>query len=199
MRRKWAAVILCVMLWSGLGQATAGDAQAVSLTMVSEWPLIFSREPVRIEKSQVLPNGNVAVFYFAQGASTGEEVYWLEVFTAIGERVLAKQLAAFTPQPDGGMYPYAQIWVERNQFVCEYYPDITRMEVCYRSVYTLDGKIVKKEKKSTLTYGDAFYAYNVGPYILKRQAHAYDEEHADPFIALEIVHVPTGNVLKTKA
>jgi hypothetical protein len=195
MNRKLAAVWICFMLLALFYHAFAMNAEAPQLTAVSEQPLRFSQPPLRIEKAERLPNGHVVVFYFSQGEDKREERYRMDLFAASGECLLSREMGAYIP--DVSTYPFAQILIKGEHFLCEYYPDITTMEVCYGSVYTFDGRAVQADKKSTFRYGDVDYAWNHGQFILKRQAHAYDEEVADPFIRLKLEHVPTGKTLQT--
>lgn len=196
MKRRLAAALICAILLGCGFSAAAAAADTPQLSVVARQPLSFSGPPIRIEQAEWLPNGHLAVIYFSQGAQKDEELLWLDLFAASGARLLSRRLGRHLP--DVSPYPFAQLLVHSKRFICEYYPDITTMEVCFQSTYSLDGQALKADQRSTLRYGDASYARNIGQYILRRQAHGYDEEHADPFFQLEIIHVPTGKALRTK-
>lgn len=196
MKKLLAAALVCFFVFGLPGHGLASPAAAPALTLVSEHALSFSKQPLRIEKTEALPNRSLAVFYFAQGEKRDEESYWLDLFSTSGQRLLSRMFV--TRVPDASPHPFAQLLIKSDGFVCEYYPDITTMEVCFSSVYTFEGAALQADQKSTLKYGDAAYAKNLGPFILGRQAHAYDEEPADPFTRLAIQHVPTGQARTTK-
>lgn len=196
MRKALAAALICFLLTAPLGHGFAGTAEAVQPSAVSERPLPFGRQILRIEAVEALPNGNLAVLSFSQGKEKDEEALWLDLFTASGERPLSRRLGSHRPEISA--YPFAQLLIKSGKIICEYYPDITSMELCYRSSYSFTGKALRTDQKLTLRYGDAGYARNLGQFILKRQAHAYDEAPADPFTRLEIEHVPTGKIVRTK-
>lgn len=77
---------------------------------------------------------------------------------------------------EAGPVPYAQLIREQNGFALEYYPDKTSMESCYQTRYSLDRKVVKKEKRIKQRIGEASYAQHVGGYAIRYQAHGDDRE-----------------------
>ncbi|NLX83171.1 MAG: hypothetical protein GXZ04_05075 [Clostridiales bacterium] len=189
MKRLRAALLACFLLISLFGYGAVGKAAVMEMTFKQEHPLAFSRLPLRIEKVEPLPSGKLAVIYFSQGEQQGEELYWLDLFSNTGSRLLSKLLAAHIP--DVSTYPYAQILIKGNEFVCEFYPDITTMEVCYRSVFSVEGQKVKEDQKQTLKAGAAYYTQNQGPFLLGKQAHAEDVEPATPLRRWHIEHAPS--------
>lgn len=195
MQKILSALLACALALGLLGTVPVGKAAEPKLTLEKEHLLAFSKAPLRIEKVEALPNGNLAVLYFSKGEGPEEESYWLDVFSSAGEHLLSKKLASFIP--GGPNYPRAQLLIKDNKFVCETYPDVTSMEVCYRSVYTFEGKLLQSDQKSTLKFGEAAYANNLGPFILGIQAHAEDVAPPNPYRRLHIEHVPTGQTLTT--
>ncbi len=53
----------------------------------------------------------------------------LELFDAAGASLLSAALGDANLLEEGAPYPRGQVILEKNRFVCEYYPDITTMEV----------------------------------------------------------------------
>ena len=196
MRKLLSFALVCYILLGFCAPAVAEQVQVPQFNLGSEQALPFSQTPLRIDQAERLPNENLCFIYFSQGSKQGEEAYWLDLFSGTGERLLSRQFT--THIPDVSTYPHAQILIKNKGFVCEFYPDITTMEVCYQTGYDFNGKVLRKEKKSTLRLGDALYVKNLGQFILKRQAHSYDTEPVDPYLRLQIEHVPTGQMVDSK-
>lgn len=193
MRKRITMLLICLLLVVG---GTAQDSRIPLFKLMKNTELAFSQAPLRVENTVTLPRDRVLVFFFAEGKSEGEESYWLNLFNENGDILLAKEFCSFCPEDF--VFPYVQALLGEKGFTLEFYPDISSMEVYYRSAYTFDGKQVKADKKYTQKFGDAFYAQNLAPFIVKKRAHAYDEEGTSPYLDLIIEHVPTGKTIKTQ-
>lgn len=93
---------------------------------------------------------------------------------------------------EGAPYPRGQVILEKNRFVCEYYPDITTMEVYKQRIYRYTGKQVQKPTTKKLKFGAACYAERVGDYMFRMQAHSEDESDASPYRTVKISHIASG-------
>lgn len=195
MRKMMTTALVCLALFIGVHCAAQASA-ALELRLISKQSLPFSKPPLRIESTVVLSDNQALAIYVAKGDVKGEESLLLDLFHEAGNKLLSKSFCAY--RPDDFVFPYAQAILGKSGFVCEFYPDVSSMEVYYRSAYTFDGKQVKADKKYTQKFGDAFYAQNIGPFVVKKRAHAYDEEGASPYLDLQIEYVPTGKTIKTK-
>lgn len=110
MQKILSALLACALALGLLGTVPVGKAAEPKLTLEKEHLLAFSKAPLRIEKVEALPNGNLAVLYFSKGEGPEEESYWLDVFSSAGEHLLSKKLASFIP--GGPNYPRAQLLIK---------------------------------------------------------------------------------------
>lgn len=178
--------ILMCLAFSSLAYADEGG---VAAQLLYTQTLLFSKPPIRIDSVMSMPDEAIAVIYYAEGTKRNKEEYRLDLFSADGTLLLVKSFCQIEPGNDPS--PHAQIILQSSGFLCEYYPDITSMEVCYRTEYSYSGKVTGKEKKVKLKYGAAFYAEQTGDFMILKQAHAYDEPDASPYQNVEIIHIPT--------
>lgn len=179
-------LITCFTIPS-VAYANGGDVEVQSLLTQT---LNFSKQPIRIDGVVAMPDEAIAVIYYTAGTKPGTEEYRFDFFSADGHPILSKSFCQVNPAES--QVPHAQIILQRDRFLCEYYPDITSMEVCYRTGYSYSGSVVSKEKKVRLKYGEAYYAEHVGDYMILKQAHGYDEPDASPYQAVEIIHISTA-------
>ena len=179
-------LIVCFVISS----VTYADGGGVEVQSLHTQTLHFSKHPIRIDCVVAMPDEAIAIVYYAAGTKTNHEEYRLDLFAADGKPILSKLFCQI--KPGEAPSPHAQIILQKDSFLCEYYPDITSMEVCYRTEYSYSGNIVSKEKKVKLKYGEAYYADHVEGYMTLKQAHGYDEPNVSPYQAVEIIHLPTA-------
>ena len=187
--KRITAFMVCLFL-SCLVVLSGALAENDRMRLLRADPLSFSKQPISIDSVASMPDGSLAVIYFAAGSEEVQREYRLDLFAPDGVPLLSKSFGQFNIELDP--YPFAQIILQSDGFLCEYYPDITSMETCFQTAYGNAGKATGKEQKKKLPYGTAAYAERVGGYMVKKQAHAADERDASPYQAVEIVHIATG-------
>lgn len=177
---------LCFML------IASASANSAPIRLMRMNPLAFSKQPTRIESVTPTPDGSFAVVYFADSDTAGLQEMRLELFDAVGTSLLSVALGEANLLDEGEPYPRGQVILEKNRFVCEYYPDITTMEVYKQSIYRYTGQRVQKPTTKKLKFGAACYAERVGDYMVCMQAHSEDEIDASPYRTVKISHIASG-------
>lgn len=177
---------LCLMLCAN------ASADSAPMQLMRMNPLAFSKQPTRIESVTPTPDGGFAVIYFADSDTAGLQEMRLELFDAVGTSLLSAALGDANLLEEGALYPRGQVILEKNRFVCEYYPDITTMEVYKQSIYRYTGTRVQKPTTKKLKFGAACYAERVGDYMVRMQAHSEDESDASPYRTVKISHIASG-------
>lgn len=180
------SLTLCLLLLAG------ASADSASMQLMRMNPLAFSKQPTRIESVTPTPDGSFAIIYFADSDTAGMQEMRLELFDAAGASLLSTALGDANLLEEGAPYPRGQVILEKNRFVCEYYPDITTMEVYRQRIYRYTGKQVQKPTTKKLKFGAACYAERVGDYMVRMQAHSEDESDASPYRTVKISHIASG-------
>ena len=180
------SLTLCLLLLAG------ASADSAPMQLMRMNPLAFSKQPTRIESVTPTPDGSFVIIYFADSDTAGMQEMRLELFDAAGASLLSAALGDANLLEEGAPYPQGQVILEKNRFVCEYYPDITTMEVYKQSIYRYTGKQVQKSTTKTLKFGAACYAERVGDYMVRMQAHSEDESDASPYRTVKISHIASG-------
>lgn len=180
------SLTLCLLLLAG------ASADSAPMQLMRMNPLAFSKQPTRIESVTPTPDGGFAVIYFADSDTAGLQEMRLELFDAVGTSLLSAALGKANLLDEGEPYPRGQVILEKNRFVCEYYPDITTMEVYKQSIYRYTGTRVQKPTTKKLKFGAACYAERVGDYMVCMQAHSEDESDASPYRTVKISHIASG-------
>lgn len=193
--KKMVGWLICVLaLWMAAWPAMA-EQDAIRLRLMDANQLTFSKLPKDIKSITPMPDGGVAVFYLPSAPKEGQQEYRLDVFAADGMRLLAKNLGrSKVAESESGPFPYGQIILQSDRFLCEYYPDITTMEVYRQTAYRYNGKAIGKEKTRRLKFGLATYATPVGDFMVRTLAHAGEDPYPTPipYRTTEIIHIPTG-------
>lgn len=177
---------LCLMLCAN------ASADSAPMQLMRMNPLAFSKQPTRIESVTPTPDGSFVIIYFADSDTAGMQEMRLELFDAAGASLLSTALGDANLLEEGAPYPRGQVILEKNRFVCEYYPDITTMEVYRQRIYRYTGKQVQKPTTKKLKFGAACYAERVGDYMVRMQAHSEDESDASPYRTVKISHIASG-------
>ena len=177
---------LCLML------CASASADSAPMQLMRMNPLAFSKQPTRIESVTPTPDGSFVIIYFADSDTAGMQEMRLELFDAAGASLLSAALGDANLLEEGAPYPRGQVILEKNRFVCEYYPDITTMEVYKQRIYRYTGKQVQKPTTKKLKFGAACYAERVGDYMFRMQAHSEDESDASPYRTVKISHIASG-------
>lgn len=180
------SLTLCLLLLAG------ASADSAPMQLMRMNPLAFSKQPTRIESVTPTPDGSFAIIYFADSDTAGMQEMRLELFDAAGASLLSAALGDANLLEEGAPYPRGQVILEKNRFVCEYYPDITTMEVYKQRIYRYTGKQVQKPTTKKLKFGAACYAERVGDYMVRMQAHSEDESDASPYRTVKISHIASG-------
>lgn len=180
------SLTLCLLL---LASASADSAPMQLMRMN---PLAFSKQPTRIESVTPTPDGSFAIIYFTDSDTAGMQEMRLELVNSAGASLLSAALGEANLLEEGALYPHGQVILEKNRFVCEYYPDITTMEVYKQSIYRYTGTRVQKPTTKKLKFGAACYAERVGDYMVRMQAHSEDESDASPYRTVKISHIASG-------
>ena len=177
---------LCLMLCAN------ASADSAPMQLMRMNPLAFSKQPTRIESVTPTPDGGFAVIYFADSDTAGMQEMRLELVNSAGASLLSAALGEANLLDEGALYPHGQVILEKNRFVCEYYPDITTMEVYKQSIYRYTGTRVQKPTTKKLKFGAACYAERVGDYMVCMQAHLEDESDTPPLRTVKISHIASG-------
>lgn len=180
------SLTLCLLLLAG------ASADSAPMQLMRMNPLAFSKQPTRIESVTPTPDGSFVIIYFADSDTAGMQEMRLELFDAAGASLLSAALGDANLLEEGAPYPQGQVILEKNRFVCEYYPDITTMEVYKQSIYRYTGKQVQKSTTKKLKFGAACYAERVGDYMVCMQAHLEDESDTPPLRTVKISHIASG-------
>lgn len=128
-------------MMGGMAGAQASTDNA-SMQLIRMNPLAFRKEPVELYSVTHTPNGSFVVIYFTEGEKSELQEMWMELFDSVGTSLLSAKLGEF--DPNGEKIPHGQIILKKDRFICEYYPDITSMEVCTQTVYRYTGKRIQK-------------------------------------------------------
>ena len=190
MKRLLGLLLAMMVMMGGMAGAQASTDNA-SMQLIRMNPLAFRKEPVELYSVTHTPNGSFVVIYFAEGEKTELQEMWMELFDSVGTSLLSAKLGEF--DPNGEKIPHGQIILKKDRFICEYYPDITSMEVCTQTVYRYTGKRIQKPTTKKLKFGAAPYAQHVGDYMVEKQAHSEDET---PFRTVKIIHIASGKSKK---
>lgn len=190
MKRLLGLLMAVMVMMGGMAGAQASTDNA-SMQLIRMNPLAFRKEPVELYSVTHTPNGSFVVIYFAEGEKTELQEMWMELFDSVGTSLLSAKLGEF--DPNGEQIPHGQIILKKDRFICEYYPDITSMEVCTQTVYRYTGKRIQKPTIKKLKFGAAPYAQHVGDYMVEKQAHSEDET---PFRTVKITHIASGKSKK---
>ena len=142
---------LCLML------CASASADSAPMQLMRMNPLAFSKQPTHIESVTPTPDGSFVIIYFADSDTAGMQEMRLELFDAAGASLLSAALGDANLLEEGAPYPRGQVILEKNRFVCEYYPDITTMEVYKQRIYRYTGKQVQKPTTKKLKFGAACY------------------------------------------
>lgn len=177
---------LCLMLCAN------ASADSAPMQLMRMNPLAFSKQPTRIESVTPTPDGSFAIIYFTDSDTAGMQEMRLELVNSAGASLLSAALGEANLLDEGALYPHGQVILEKNRFVCEYYPDITTMEVYKQRIYRYTGKQVQKSTTKKLKFGAACYAERVGDYMVCMQAHSEDESDASPYRTVKISHIASG-------
>ncbi len=193
--KKFTVWLVCLLVaWLMAFPAMAED-DAIRPRLLDTCALTLSKQPTNIKSITPMPDGGVAVFYLTSAPKKGQQEYRLDVFAVDGTRLLAKNLGrSKVAESESGPFPYGQIILQSDRFLCEYYPDITTMEVYRQTAYRYNGKAIGKEKTRRLKFGLATYARPVGDFMVRTLAHAGEEPYptAIPYRTTELIHIPTG-------
>ena len=190
MKRLLGLLLAMMVMMGGMAGAQASTDNA-SMQLIRVNPLAFRKEPVELYSVTHTPNGSFVVIYFAEGEKSELQEMWMELFDSVGTSLLSAKLGEF--DPNGEKIPHGQIILKKDRFICEYYPDITSMEVCTQTVYRYTGKRIQKPTTKKLKFGTAPYAQHVGDYMVEKQAHSEDET---PFRTVKITHIASGKSKK---
>ena len=190
MKRLLGLLLAVMVMMGGMAGAQASTDNA-SMQLIRMNPLAFRKEPVELYSVTHTPNGSFVVIYFAEGEKAELQEIWMELFDSVGTSLLSAKLGEFDPK--GEQIPHGQIILKKDRFICEYYPDITSMEVCTQTVYRYTGKRIQKPTIKKLKFGAAPYAQHVGDYMVEKQAHSEDES---PFRTVKITHIASGKSKK---
>ena len=180
------SLTLCLML------CASASADSAPMQLMRMNPLAFAKQPTRIESVTPTPDGSFAIIYFADSDTAGMQEMRLELVNSAGASLLSAALGDANLLKEGAPYPRGQVILEKNRFVCEYYPDITTMEVYRQRIYRYTGKQVQKPTTKKLKFGAACYAERVGDYMVRMQAHSEDESDASPYRTVKISHIASG-------
>lgn len=186
MKRFFAVWLMLFLL------IASASADGASMQLMRMNPLAFTKQPTRIESVTPTPDGSFAVIYFADSDTAGMQEMRLALFDAAGASLLSVALGDANLLEEGAPFPQGQVILEKSRFVCEYYPDITTMEVYKQSIYRYTGKRVQKPTTKKLKFGAACYAERVGDYMVCKQAHSEDEIDASPYRTVKISHIASG-------
>ncbi len=190
MKRLLGLLLAMMVMMGGMAGAQASTDNA-SMQLIRMNPLAFRKEPVELYSVTHTPNGSFVVIYFTEGEKSELQEMWMELFDSVGTSLLSAKLGEF--DPNGEKIPHGQIILKKDRFICEYYPDITSMEVCTQTVYRYTGKRIQKPTTKKLKFGAAPYAQHVGDYMVEKQAHSEDET---PFRTVKITHIASGKSKK---
>lgn len=183
----WTALVILFLNGVPCALSEKGIAQ---LELSQSYPLQFSKQPIRIERTTYLPQNYLAVFYLAEGDDSTNLEYMMEMFSSLGTSVLSKSFGQY--DVDNGPFPYGQILPQQDSFLCEYYPDMTSMEECFFSVYDYSGKILQKETKRKTKRDEAAYVDVVGDFAIYKQAHPADASGSSQLRNVNIVYLPNN-------
>lgn len=177
---------LCLMLCAN------ASADSAPMQLMRMNPLAFTKQPTSIESVTPTPDGSFVIIYFADSDTAGMQEMRLELVNSAGASLLSAALGEANLLEEGAPFPQGQVILEKNRFVCEYYPDITTMEVYRQRIYRYTGKQVQKPTTKKLKFGAACYAERVGDYMVRMQAHSEDESDASPYRTVKISHIASG-------